>query len=412
VTKRFAVVVDPVSTGRGYAAEFAAEGVEVVAALSGSEQLPIYVSGWEPENYRHIHRLGPGGMGALAAELRRYEPICIIPGAECGVPLYEALTPLVLPGTGNVPELAGARRDKWQMAQALRSAGVPALRQRFTHDEAEVEQWLAEAGLADAELVLKPANSSGADDVHLVPRGGDWRTLFRRMRDDVNMEALPNNGVLVQEHARGTEYLVDTYSVDGRHGLVDVCRYRKVSNGDRIGLYDVVEFLPPEDPDIAVVLPYLERCLDALGIVNGCGHGEVMVTADGPRLIEVAERPAGGGHQMISAMATGDNHLKRTVAHRVHGRFAPGYRLRQHLRAVFLMLRRGGVWINGDLFDAIEDLPTFALKHLPYRGGDVVPYTRSIGTTLGWVILAGPDNEQIEADYRVLKELESRIEIA
>jgi len=39
-----------------------------------------------------------------------------------------------------------------------------------------------------------------------------------------------------------------------------------------------------------------------------------MMTVDGPRLIEVAARPAGGGHQMVSELATGDNHIKRTVA--------------------------------------------------------------------------------------------------
>ena len=64
--------------------------------------------------------------------------------------------------------------------------------------------------------------------------------------------------------------------------------------------------------------------LDAVGIRIGCGHVEVMMTADGPRLIEVAARLAGGGHQMVSELATGDNHIKRTVAHRVRGEVGTG----------------------------------------------------------------------------------------
>jgi hypothetical protein len=113
--------------------------------------------------------------------------------------------------------------------------------------------------------------------------------------------------------------LVDTYSVGGRHGLVDVCRYTKRQFGDRIGIYDCVEFLPPADPDVALAWSYTQRVLDAVGVRNGCGHVEVMLTPDGPRLIEIGSRPAGGGHQLITEIATGDNHIKRTVAHRERG---------------------------------------------------------------------------------------------
>ena len=43
------------------------------------------------------------------------------------------------------------------------------------------------------------------------------------------------------------------------------------------------------------------------------------------------------------AVATGDNHIRRTVAHRVRGEFTPGYELRQHLSAVFLSSPATGV---------------------------------------------------------------------
>jgi len=69
--------------------------------------------------------------------------------------------------------------------------------------------------------------------------------------------------------------------------------------------------------------------LDAVGVRNGCGHTEVIVTAEGPRLLEVGARPAGGGHQMITELATGTNQIRRTVDHRVLGRFEAGYELQQ-----------------------------------------------------------------------------------
>jgi hypothetical protein len=152
--------------------------------------------------------------------------------------------------------------------------------------------------------------------------------------------------------------------------------------------------------------------LNALGIRNGCGHSEVVVTKDGPRLLETAARPAGGGHQMITQLATGDNQILRTVAHRIRGEFQAEYRLEQHLSAVFLSAPKAGIWRNADLFDRVEDLQTFHDKHFPYGTGDRVPASEDLVTYLAWVVLAGPDPDALEADYRRLKELERRIEIA
>ena len=161
--------------------------------------------------------------------------------------------------------------------------------------------------------------------------------------------------------------------------------------------------------------PLLDRTLallDAVGIRNGCGHAEIMLTADGPRLIEVAARPAGGGHQMISKLATGDNHIERTVRHRVFGDFKPGFELIQYLSGVFISSPAEGVWQNAELFDCVESLATFHAKHFPAGTGDLVPATDDIFTFLAWVILAGPDKAALDADYARLKELERQIRIA
>jgi hypothetical protein len=350
-------------------------------------------------------------VAELAARLRSFDPLCLVPGSEVGVLLYEALIERVLPGTGNIAGLAPARRDKWAMALAVAEAGVPHLRQYCSADPGDIAAWLAEQGLTDADLVIKPPRSAATDEVHIVAAGQPWRPLVDRIVGRVNLTGLVNEAALVQEFAHGTEYLIDSYSVDGWHGLVDVCRYRKVRQGDRIGIYDRVDFLPPEHADVGVLWPYVQDVLDAVGIRNGCGHAEVMLTPDGPRLIEVAERPAGGGHQLISKLATGDNHIERTVKHRVHGQFLSGYRLCQYVRGVFVSAPADGIWLNGDAFDRADGLPTYYAKHFPHRTGDWVPQTVDLSNALGWVILCGPDEDVIEADYQTIKELERSITI-
>ena len=413
--QRYAIIVDPLSTGREYPHAFREAGVAPIAVLSSSEPVDVLKDSWHPENFEQVHyydRDDAGALDALVEALRAYQPICIVPGAESGVPLYEALAERLLPGTGNVPELADARCNKWAMAKAVAVAGVPHLRQLCSADADEIRKWLADTGLADSDLVVKPPNSGGTDDVHLVPAGGDWESLLDRMVTQVNHLGLVNGAILIQEFAEGHEYLIDSYSVDGKHGLVDVCRYTKLRSGDRIGIYDRVDFLHPDHPDVAVIWPYVLQVLDALGFRNGCGHAEVMLTPNGPRLIEIAERPAGGGHQLISKLATGDNHILRTVAHRVRGEFKENYELLAHLSGVFISAPRAGIWRNAEIFDHIVDeLPTCVDRNFPKGTGDYVEKTDDLSSFLAWATLMGPDEDAINADHRRLKELERQIVI-
>lgn len=408
---RYAVVVDPLGTGQEYPGEFAAAGIETVAVLSAPEPIALYRDSWHPENFGHVH-VYDADLAGLAEALREYRPVCLIPGSETGVELADALVELVVPGTGHVPGKAAARRDKWAMAQALMAAGIPHLRQICSANPDEIDAWLRSTGLDDARVVVKPPKSAATDDVHIVDRGRDWRPLFDLIHGKTNEFGLRNDAVLVQEYAEGPEFLIDSYSVDGRHGLVDVCRYTKVQRGDRIGVYDLVDFIEPDHPDVMATWPYARRVLDAVGIRNGCCHTEVILTSAGPRLLEVGSRPAGGGHQMISKLATGSNHIMRTVAHRAHGRFDESYRLESYVCSVVITAPREGVWRNAEIFDGVETLPTFWRKHFYHSTGDAVPAPAGLSSMLGWVVLATPDKEAMTADYLRIKELERRIEVS
>ncbi len=408
--ERYAVVVDPLGTGQEYPAAFGAAGVETVAVMSRPEPIELYRASWHPENFRHIH-VFDGDVPGLAETLRAYRPLCLVAGSETGVELAEALVERVVPGTGHVPGLAAARRDKWAMAEALRRAGVPHLRQTCSADPDEIDRWLQETGLDRSRVVVKPPKSAATDNVHLVLEGAHWRPLFEQIYGQMNEFGLRNDAVLVQEFAEGTEYLIDSYSVDGRHGLVDVCRYTKLQKGDRIGIYDLVDFLPPDHPEVLEAWPYAQQVLDAVGIRNGCCHTEVIVTKEGPRLLEVGARPAGGGHQMIAKLATGTNHILRTVDHRVRGEFDPGYQLIQYVCSVVITAPEAGVWRNADIFADADSLGTFYTKHFYFGTGERVPAPAGLSSMLGWVVLVTPDKDAMDADYRRIKNLERQIRI-
>lgn len=407
---RHAIIVDPYSAATGYASAFRARSVSPVAVLTTPEPLATFVSGWHPEEFDEVHHYR-GSLDELLAELKAYDPVCVIAGIESGVELAEVLCEVLTPGEGNDPALALARRDKWRMAQALEHAGIPRLRQICTDDPGTVEAWIRDNDLAGRRLVLKPPKSGGTDDV-CAAEPGEWRELFDRLLGTVNRFDIRNDTVMVQEFAEGTEYIVDGYSVDGRYGVVDVSRYRKHASGHRIGIYDSVEFLAPDAPGVATLVEYTRRVAEAVGIRNGASHAEVMLTADGPRLVEIAARLAGSAMQVCQRVATGDSHIDRTVRHRLDGEFNPGYRLEQQVELVLLSAARAGRLVSTEALDRVRELPTVRSVDLLYRVGDVVPASLDLFTILGLVVLAGPDRTAIEADRQRVFELQRQVVIA
>lgn len=407
---RHVILVDPYSEAAEYAHAFRKRGVEAVAVLSTPAPLKSYLHGWKPEAFAATH-FHDGDFAKLTRTVRGYDPVAVIPGNEHAVRLVDALIEELAPGTGNVPELSAARRDKWPMAQAVAKAGIPHLRTFAAETEEEAADWLRETGLEGRALVLKPRCSGGTDGVHKVEAGDDWRPAFRRLLGSVNMFDLTNDSILLQEFAAGTEFVVDTYSVDGELGLSAVVRYSKSSRGDRIGVYDAEDYLLPGDPLVGVLESYTRKVARAVGVRTGCTHTEIMLTEDGPRLIEIAARLDGGCAQQAARLATGDSQIDRAVRHHLDSVFVPGFEIVRPTRVAWLSAANSGTMRNAEVLDAMRELTSFQKLGCRYPNGSRVPKTEDLFTTLGWVLLSAPDQEVLDQDTQQVREIEAKVVI-
>ncbi|MFC4584818.1 ATP-grasp domain-containing protein [Sphaerisporangium corydalis] len=401
------VVVDPYSSGAMFPAAFAEHGVEVVAVLTSERPPDAYASSYRPQDFRR-KIVFTGDVAALAGELRALRPRCVIAGGESGVELAERLAPMVVPGRSNVPELASARRDKWAMAQAVAAAGLPVIPQICADDAEEVAAWLGREGLTGQDLVVKPPASASTDGVVKVPGGDGWREVFAKGLGRINQMGFADDRLLVQKFLTGTEYVVDTFSRDGEHGVVDVCRYVKVDNGPHMAVYDAMRWVPADDPAVPGLVEYARGVLDAVGMRFGAAHIEIMNTAGGPVLIELGARAHGGGQPRFNRIATGDSQIDRTVRALTGGEVPMDYRLVSHQMCVFHIARASGAVRDVAALDAIKDLPSHRFSVLNLAEGDLVQATRSLVDSLefGFVILSHPDAAQVERDYQVIRDLE------
>lgn len=410
--EKYAVIVDayhiPYEDSRGFASAFRNRGVTPIVVLSTPTPIEAFRPRWFPDDFAEVHYY-KGDFESLVKTVEGYDPICIVPGLETGVELAARLVDTLMPEKGNVPGSALAQRDKGEMVAALARAGVPHLKTIRATDPDDVARWIQASGLEGRPLVLKPPKSGGTDSVYRVPGGDDWRPVFDRLLGGLNHYGVINEAVIVQEYATGDEYIVDLYSVSGNHGLVDVCVYAKHNRGVRLGIYDLADFVSPDKPEVAALFDYTARAADAVGIRNGSTHAEVMLTPDGPRLIELAARYSGSCMMISGQLATGDNQIERTVRHYLDGQFTPGYRLRGPVRTLWLCAQRAGVVRDIETI-ADAELPTARCMSLP-PNGRVVPRTVDMSTSLGWIIQAAPEWSAIEADYRRIRRVEAELRI-
>ncbi|HNW94263.1 MAG TPA: ATP-binding protein, partial [bacterium] len=157
---------------------------------------------------------------------------------------------------------------------------------------------------------------------------------------------------------------------------------------------------------------YVFGVLDALGIKNGPAHAEIMMTADGPRLVEIGARVMGGSLPTdLMLDAIGHCQVDWTIACYLepgtfHQLAAQPYTIRKHILDKSLITEKPGRLTAIPGWGAIEKLPSYFSSSLSVRVGDYLPQTIDMFTFPGTVLLTHPDPTVVEADYATIRALE------
>lgn len=407
--KRPVVIVDPRSSGVELAPTLRARGIPAIAVLvdPGEKRLGY---GNEIQTSDFVEVI-PSQSG-LVEVLRKFDPLAIIPGAESGVPTAHALALDLTPEFANASKPSVNSLHKAQMQTALSEAGIPSLKTLNSYSETEVENWLRDCGLRESPLVVKPPLSAGSDKVFHIPARGDWRRAFREILREVSkISGKKSESAVVQEQAIGTEFAVGTVSAKGKHYLAHLIRYNKIAVNGRETVYDHVEFIPFDENAHTELFDYCQRVLDALGVRWGAAHTEIILTANGPRLIESVPRMCGGPVVRFAREATGSSQADRWVEIFADGDVrTKDYVLKKPVVPVFLRSPDHGIISNAVALEKISNLPTLFEQFIWIRDGDHVVQTVDYLTSIGIIGLSG-DREAIFADYKKIREMESRLVI-
>lgn len=405
--RRVAVVVDAYSTGARLAPRFIAEGLDVVHVQSNPNESPFYIDRLRTQDFLEnvVHR---GDLEATAAAVARYDPAFVVVGSEPGVLLSDALSErLGLPSNGTAQ--SRCRRDKSEMAAAVRAAGLRAVQELKTGDVEEAIAWASQRD--DWPVVVKPLDSAGTDGVALCEDADAIRTAFAAVLGRPNALQGANEQLLVQELLKGTQLFCDSVSWDGVHHVSEVWRDTKIRIEGNLA-YDFEELLDFHGEQQDQVVPYVKAVLDALGIKYGPAHTEVMLTKDGPVLVESGARLHGSIRDDVvdrctpsHVTVTVDAYLRpETVAARAAAE--PEYTLENASRCVMLISHQRGRVVSDAGMRAVEALPTYAGSISMAQAGEEITPTVDLFSCPGIVYLVGPDRDELKRDYDRLREIE------
>lgn len=410
------VITDPYSTGCCIALEIMKRGFSVIA---------LWTRGFTPEMKTHV----PLSCGTLKyfSEVEEAESlaetvkvvytavgqlrvVACIAGGEAGVDLADALSERLrvrTNGTG-IPN----RRDKKLQMELIKKHGLRSVRQAGGSEFSEVQDFLRKEPYP---VVLKPVESAGSDGVKLCHSLDEAKEHF-----DMLMKSQMVNGgecpaVLCQEFLRGKEYVVDHVSRDGDHKTVMVWVYDKRPMHGSAFVYFGCIPVDSESPEAKILIPYVRGVLDAMELKNGPSHCEIMMTQDGPCLVEMNCRAHGGDgnwRSLCVALTGGYSQVEATVDafldKREFSRLPdkPPSPFKASGQEVILVSYSRGQVRSTPGFEDIKNLESFVYLETGVKKGSFVDYTVDLFTGIGSVILMHRDKKVLEADVQCIRKME------
>ncbi|MET9260817.1 ATP-grasp domain-containing protein [Amycolatopsis sp. NPDC004079] len=399
-------IVDAYSSAHRLAPGFHAAGFDVVHVQSTPTIPQVYRASFRREDFvdNVVH---DGDMKQLLRQLKKHEPTHVIAGIESGVELSDQLSERLGLRT-NGTALSAARRDKFRMIESVRAAGLRTAQQIRTSDEQELAMWHESVG---DRIVVKPLKSAGNDGVFFCDTPEQAGAALRSIIGANSALSARNDAVVAQEYLYGTEFYVNTVSLDGKHRVCDIWRTSHISANGVLDLLEGSYLLPRRGPVQDELVTYALGVLDALGIQNGPAHMEVKQTPHGPALIEVGARVCGGDMPHLAGQAVDGGQLEWTVdayarPDRFLARHADDYRIARYAGCVGLVSPVRGTLRSYRGLDRVEQLDSVHQVKVFVQPGDQLVETINDFTFPASIYLLHELESVVMRDFATIRHLD------
>ena len=344
-------------------------------------------------------------------EVKKFDPLLIVPGNERGVVLAAKLTH-ELELLGNSIENLDAMTLKNEMHTRLTERGLRSIKGKVVHNLDEALEFYDSENLT--EVVMKPTYSAGSASVRICESREEMIDSINRLFDNVNYYGDEIEELIIQERINGTEYIVNTVSHKGIHRVTLVWKYNKVKTSEGAIVYDSCETVNDLSLGEAEMVEYAYKVADALEIQYGPVHGEYMIDEKGPVLIEVNCRPCGGGmpadfldrisgqHETDSIL---DSYLKPKC---FYDQLYMRYKLYAHGTLKFFITPKNMIVRSSPIVNIEKKLKAFhgsSMANSTYHDM-LFQKTTDLNTAAGYVFLVNENKANVDHDLKFLRDVE------
>lgn len=275
--------------------------------------------------------------------------------------------------------------NKAEMRKALEAANVPVPKFFRVTNEEEFRQ---AAGQMTAAFMAKPADNSGSRGIIKVPA-----TATEAEKLDAYIYSRENSrsgDVVVEEYMEGPEVSVETLTVDG------VCHVIQITDKITTGSPYFVEMghtQPTAHPaEIAESIRQVAIAANrAVGITNGPSHTEIIVTKEGPKIVELGARLGGDCITThLTPLSTGVDMVRSCIAIALGEtpdltpKFSKGSAIRYFNQTPGVVQEISGI-------EKAEKMPGVRQVSIVHGVGEQVGIINSSAARMGFVIAQGDD---------------------
>lgn len=273
--------------------------------------------------------------------------------------------------------------NKAEMRKALKAYNVPVPRFFTASDESEYNEVVKQFSVP---FIVKPVDSSGSRGIFEVTDITD-QNMVRKAYDYCKPYSKTGD-VIVEEYMSGPEVSVETLSIDG------TCHVLQITDKLTTGAPHYVEMghSQPTRHSKEIAKKISETAIaanKAIGIKNGPSHTEIIITGEGPKIVEIGARLGGDCITThLVPLSTGVDMVECNI--RIAMGEKPDISCKYNRgSAIRYLSTENGVIKNIKGLDAAKKTDGVVQVSIVHNVGDRVDGIKSSGDRVGFVIAQG-----------------------
>ncbi|MRB61278.1 ATP-grasp domain-containing protein [Bacillus thuringiensis] len=173
--------------------------------------------------------------------------------------------------------------NKQKMRECLQKNGLDNTQNSLVENEEGIFDFFKNI---DKPIVIKPLDGRASKGVTIVNSEDDIRTAIAWYK--LNKM---NKGYYLEEFLDGCEFSVESFTSNGQHSVIAITHKFK----DEVHCVELGHCIPAKinEREAEIIEEYVVNVLESLGVRNGVTHTEIILTKQGPRIVETHLRIGG-----------------------------------------------------------------------------------------------------------------------